>query len=468
MPLPLFGPVFVSYSRMDNDVMRRIVTFLRKRGIKTWVDNEKLTPGTPIWEEEIEKAIKGASAIIVVLSPDSKVSEWVRREISLADQNHKRIFPVLVRGDEDTSMSLRLITRQYVDLRRDEEKGLDSLYTALSQYLDEQKTQLKKKDRTEGEPTLIKETETIRETSAQEESSIEPVTTPMNPLSKGMFLGLGGIVIAVLALGYLIFANSPAQVGENKKSGLVATPEQQDCPDGMILIPASSFKVGTSEDDPYYQERPGELPSRIINLSNYCIDKTEVSNEKYTEFVEAKNREWTMPAKNDIDLPVTKVSWFDGMAYCEWKGEQLGIKLKLPNEFQWEKAARGPDGKIYPWGNTWIPDMANAEQTQPTFSLAPVISYKDGQSDYGVLNMSGNVSEWVEDWYHVDRYFWMHDGDSDPKASEEPNGADTKVVKGGSTNDSKIDVRAAVRLDAYGPYEKRLELGFRCATDYLP
>jgi hypothetical protein len=91
----------MSYSRKDEDAMRLIAKFLRAQGIKVWVDNEKLIPGTPVWEDEVEKAIKGAAAIVVILSPDSKISEWVKRETSLADQHHKRIFPVLVRGDEN-------------------------------------------------------------------------------------------------------------------------------------------------------------------------------------------------------------------------------------------------------------------------------------------------------------------------------------------------------------------------------
>jgi hypothetical protein len=131
------GHVFMSYSRKDEAVMQRVATFLRKQDINVWVDNEKLVPGTPIWEVEIEKAIKSASAIIVVLSPDSKNSEWVRREISLADQYHTRIFPVLVRGDEDSSITIRLITRQYVDIRQNEVIGLNSLSTELSRYLKE-------------------------------------------------------------------------------------------------------------------------------------------------------------------------------------------------------------------------------------------------------------------------------------------------------------------------------------------
>ena len=106
------GHVFMSYSRRDNEVMWRIVRFLRGKGIKVWVDNEKLIPGTPIWEEEVENAIFSAGAVIVVMSPDAKGSEWVRREISYADQYRKRIFPVLVRGDEDSFITLRLLTRQ--------------------------------------------------------------------------------------------------------------------------------------------------------------------------------------------------------------------------------------------------------------------------------------------------------------------------------------------------------------------
>jgi hypothetical protein len=133
----------MSYSRRDKAVMRRITAFLRKQGINVWVDNEKLVPGTPIWEVEIEKAIKSASAIIVILSPDSKNSEWVRREISLADQYRTRIFPVLVRGDEESSITIRLITRQYIDIRQNEDTGLDSLAFELSRYKKELETREK-------------------------------------------------------------------------------------------------------------------------------------------------------------------------------------------------------------------------------------------------------------------------------------------------------------------------------------
>jgi len=160
--------VFMSYSRRDKDVMWRTTTFLRKQGVNVWVDNEKLIPGTPIWEEEIEKAIKAASAVVVVMSPDSKNSEWVRREISLADQYRKHILPILVRGDEDSSITLRLVTRQYVDMRENEEAGLSSLYSALSAYLGEVGAQ--KNEIVQQAGTLI------------EESKIEnTITSGVNP-----------------------------------------------------------------------------------------------------------------------------------------------------------------------------------------------------------------------------------------------------------------------------------------------
>lgn len=137
MPGIQTGHVFISYSRRDDMVMRRIVKFLRDQGINAWVDNEKLVPGTPIWEVEIEKAIRGAFALVVILSPDSKNSEWVRREITLADQFKKRVFPVLVGENNADSIPLRLITRQFVDIRKNENTGLTLLSSAILLYLDE-------------------------------------------------------------------------------------------------------------------------------------------------------------------------------------------------------------------------------------------------------------------------------------------------------------------------------------------
>ena len=111
MAQSLRGPLFISYSRKDEEVLRRIANFLHGEGFQLWV------------------------------SPASKDSEWVRREISLADHYHKRIFPLLVRGDGDTAITLRLITRQFVDIRTKEKLGLKSLCTALSKHLESLSTE---------------------------------------------------------------------------------------------------------------------------------------------------------------------------------------------------------------------------------------------------------------------------------------------------------------------------------------
>ena len=135
MNTPLTPYFFVSYSREDTVKQRRIVRELRERGLNIWVDIENLTPGTPTWEREIEKAIRGSMGIIVLLSPESNNSEWVRREISFGEQHRKRIFPALIEGEEFASTPLRLANHQRVDLRTKFESGLDELALAIKEYI---------------------------------------------------------------------------------------------------------------------------------------------------------------------------------------------------------------------------------------------------------------------------------------------------------------------------------------------
>jgi len=115
--------------------MRKVASFLRDQGFQIWVDDERLMPGTPEWEESIENGIKQSIAVVVLLSPDSKESDWVRREITYADQFDKGIFPALLRGDKETSLPLRLVTHQYADLRKNEDAGLTSLASAIKRYI---------------------------------------------------------------------------------------------------------------------------------------------------------------------------------------------------------------------------------------------------------------------------------------------------------------------------------------------
>ena len=135
MSTPASPYFFISYSREDTVKQGRVVRELRERGLNIWVDIENLTPGTPTWEREIERAIRGATGIIVLLSPESNNSEWVRREISFGEQHRKRIFPVLIEGNADASTPLRLANHQRVDLRTKFESGLDELAKAIKEYI---------------------------------------------------------------------------------------------------------------------------------------------------------------------------------------------------------------------------------------------------------------------------------------------------------------------------------------------
>jgi hypothetical protein len=202
MSQPPADHIFISYSRKDDKIMRKIAFHLRDQGFKVWVDNEKLIPGTSAWEEAIENAIKNSFAMVVILSPDSKSSEWVRREITYADQFQKRVFPVLIKGSEETSLPLRLVTRQFVDLRGKEETGLDALSEAITFHDEAQQT------------LEMKRPHSKQVAATHSPSSLQrSVRTFQNwKFSTGIALVIGLFVLAVLWVGYRFVSNNQEEV----------------------------------------------------------------------------------------------------------------------------------------------------------------------------------------------------------------------------------------------------------------
>jgi formylglycine-generating enzyme required for sulfatase activity len=190
--------------------------------------------------------------------------------------------------------------------------------------------------------------------------------------------------------------------------------------DGAVLVwvPAGEFTMGsdTGAED--------EKPARKVTLGGYWMYKTEVTVAQYRKFCEATGA--LMPSKpawgRQDTHPIVDVSWDDAVAYCQWAG------VSLPTEAQWEKAARGADGREYPWGNVWDArrcvcsvSPADAEST------APVGSVPAGASPYGCLDMAGNVWEWCADWY-ADTYYEAAPA-RDPKG---PAQGRWRVLRGGS------------------------------------
>jgi hypothetical protein len=127
--------VFLSYSRKDTDVMRRLLQDLRTQGLTVWVDETGLEPGTPAWESAVGNAIENARSMVVILSPDAKESTWVGRELSYAETHDVRIFPVLARGDERSAIPIRLTSAQYVDVRQDYAGSVQRLVATMRKHL---------------------------------------------------------------------------------------------------------------------------------------------------------------------------------------------------------------------------------------------------------------------------------------------------------------------------------------------
>lgn len=229
-------------------------------------------------------------------------------------------------------------------------------------------------------------------------------------------------------------------------------------PTTMIAVPAGPFVRGDESGD------PDEKPTARINLAAFAIDRTEVTVEQYSECVAAK----ACPAiagssgKNSAKLPVTQVSWQEAVAYCQWAGK------RLPSESEWEKAARGQDGRRYPWGNEFSCQRGNfgnfsmdgrcAEEGAPG---KPVIVglYPSGASPYGVLDMAGNVWEWTQDSYQRDAYLR-----SDGRVVRGTSTDKLRVLRGGGCCSIFGLPRTADRLALPLDYRDG-DIGFRCAKD---
>jgi formylglycine-generating enzyme required for sulfatase activity len=249
----------------------------------------------------------------------------------------------------------------------------------------------------------------------------------------------------------------------------------------MVLIPAGDFIQGSSGDEinaaiqmcdtafggsgwcPHPAEWfTDETPRRIVYLDAFYMDKWEVTNEQFAHFAAAAGymtdaekrgeaQTWrTLNTPGRENLPVVWMSWNDANAYCQWAGK------RLPTEAEWEKAARGTDGRIWPWGSDWEAGRSNTSDGGAG-DVVVVGSYPTGASPYGIMDMTGNVWEWVADWY--DANWYSHSPTNNPAG---PNQGVSRVLRGGGFRNPPWEVRAVHRhsggADGYAP-----DHGFRCA-----
>ncbi len=244
--------------------------------------------------------------------------------------------------------------------------------------------------------------------------------------------------------------------------------------DGMVLvyIPAGEFIMGSSRvDDPQAMEE--ELPQHTVYLDAYWIDRSEVTNAQYALCAAAGA--CTEPADHSsltrssyygngayALYPVVYVGWSQAAAYCAWAGRHL------PSEAEWEKAARGPDGRVYPWGNTFDGTLANycdincvdswkdSRYDDGSSDTSPAGDFPDGASMYGALDMAGNVYEWVADWYGP----YSRSGQVNPRG---PAAGLEHIIRGGSWGDDAAHIRAAIRSHIPQQEYWTNYIGFRCS-----
>ena len=234
----------------------------------------------------------------------------------------------------------------------------------------------------------------------------------------------------------------------------------------MALIEGGIYEMGSRRS--LKELNPGDLlnhdrhalgpenPAHHVHVDAFYIDTHEVTNADYQEFVKATGAKKPAfadnPDFNGAKQPVVGISWKEAVKFCKWKGK------RLPTEAEWEKASRGKRRIDYPWGNE-PPDGSKVNFNEELNKTAPVGSYEDGKSDYGVYDLSGNVSEWIHDWHLAEYYLFS------PK--ENPPGFEKgqyKVIRGGNWRNNAHDVNMVYR-NATLPSVRNKTVGFRCVKN---
>lgn len=371
--------IFISYAKDDREAAFEIYKLLKNEGFSPWIDTEDLVPGQN-WELEIEKAVSNCKIFIACLSTHSVTKRgYVQSELKMADEVRKMIPEGVV-----FQIPVRL-----------DDCEVPSMLTDLHwlDYFDE-----------------------------------------------------GGKTKLVQAIIQYLTSETPEITTIS-----LTLPE-------LIRIPAGEFIMGS---DPGKDKgaRSNEQPQHTVYMSEYYISKYPVTNVEYQAYILDLDQRHTSPReiekllprdwddtwypKGLRDHPVVNITWSNANAYCKWLIARTGSPYRLPTEAEWEKAARGKDGRIYPWGNRWYSSRCN-NQGSGINGTTPVDQYSPkGDSPYRVADMVGNVSEWCLDRFDMNEY--KRRGGHEAIDPHNMTKGTNKVLRGGSFTDDRDLTRCAFR-----------------------
>lgn len=467
--------VFLCHSSNDKPAVRELYQKLRAESwIQPWLDEEELYPGQD-WNMEIEKAIEETDVILVCLSNNAITKEgYVQREIRIAldyadykPEGTLFIIPVRL---EECKPPKRLLRWQYADyFEGQRERGLQRLLVSLQRRAESLNLNTSSVNSKNENNTTLEE--------HQGESLVERAIalvrsdyrTNVSLLQRQMGIGYSKAVRLMDQLEEMgvvgppegsrqlrdVFFGEDGLIKENntiERNQIASDLEPVSIQDKITLsngmefmrVPAGKFLMGSASDN--IRALDNEKPQHVVDiLYDYWMMRFLITNELYNAYV--KSNEIKHPVdgwKNKKDHPVVIVSWNDAIAYCQWLNKLLkaelpaGLVLRLPIEAEWEKAARGTNGKEYPWGNQFDKNKCNTSEggkddTTPVGAYSP-----QGDSPYGCADMSGNVWEWTHSLLKPYPY-----RASDGRENEKASGA--RVLRGGSFIPSKIYARCAYR-----------------------
>jgi formylglycine-generating enzyme required for sulfatase activity len=475
------GHLFISYSHKDEDYVHHLREDLLKQGFSVWTD-DRIDSDVP-WPKIVQDHLNNCDALILIVSENTFESEWAQKEVSRAKRIGKPVFSILILGNMWPSVeSTRDMDGKNKELLP--EKFYERLALVTPRDEHRVKETLTKREPAP-KPALSPQAELVEASSEGPAAEAPKFNIKQIGWWVLALVGALGIVVVLWLNGTFRFASVPVPTNSPTVHPLViasltptraitatpitATPGSSslattaDQSASIILVPPGNFIMGS------YKGHADETPIHTVYLDAFYIDKYEVTNALYKSCVDANvcifpqfdnsySRQTYYGDSRYDQYPVIGVTWEMAKAYCEWR------KARLPTEAEWEKAARGTDGHMYPWGESIDPSRANYnDNSDPNYvgDTSKVDAYSSGVSPYGLFDMAGNVWEWVADIYDANYYASLTLPIANPLG---PTSGLYRVIKGGSWDSNGFDLRSA-RRNFNDPSKANVYLGFRCARN---